>query len=172
MERDQRGRRYVKVRIGTVVLAAALVIASGFVHVVCGGGVGLDVCAKDGWTLTDTFVDVDDYAGQPMIALLPKAKVVRALLRCEVIRSPALERQQFTRRLTVELPGASRHAKIETDGDVIVIVAPSEDCPHIRTIVKALASEAPEGQRVRCDTRLAVPWELEERGGAMVDRTR
>src|SRR5690606_32133045 len=66
--------------------------AGGFFHVVYGGHVGFTVCSKDGWALEDTFVDVSDYAGKPLIALVPKAKVVRALIACEILERPRFGR--------------------------------------------------------------------------------
>jgi hypothetical protein len=69
-------------------LLAILVVVGGFFHVVHGGNVGCTVIAKDGWALEDTFVDVDDYTDKPLIALLPKAKVVRALVRAGILRLP------------------------------------------------------------------------------------
>lgn len=82
------GPRYLKVRLGTVVALVALVIVAGFTHIVHGGGVGLTVCAKDGWALSDTFVDLDDFIDKPLISQLDKAKVLRAMFACQVLRSP------------------------------------------------------------------------------------
>lgn len=81
--------RTVTFRVGTLLLIGALVIVAGFTHVVHGGSSGLTVCGKDGWSLSDTFVDVDDYVGKSLIELAPKAKVVRALFACSVLQRPA-----------------------------------------------------------------------------------
>ena len=61
---------------------------AGFFHLVTGGESGCKVIRKDGWALEDTFVDMDDYVGKPMISLLPKAKVVRALRSAGLISFP------------------------------------------------------------------------------------
>lgn len=63
-------------------------IVAGFFHVVTGGGGGCHVVAKDGWALEDTFVDLGDYIDKPVISLLPKAKVVRALRGAGLISLP------------------------------------------------------------------------------------
>lgn len=72
--------------LGNAVMLVAII--AGFVHIVTGGGRGCNVIRKDGWALEDTFVDLDDYVGKPVISLLPKAKVVRALHRAELIELP------------------------------------------------------------------------------------
>jgi len=73
---------YVKLASALVLLAAPM----GFIHCVCSGGVPATVCWKESWGLRDTFVDVDDYTGKPLISLLPKAEVVRALHSCGAIK--------------------------------------------------------------------------------------
>lgn len=78
----------MKVPVTLLVLSAILVIVAGFVHVVHGGDVGLTVCAKDGWSLSDTFVDLDDYIGKPIISQLDKAKVLRAMFACGTLKRP------------------------------------------------------------------------------------
>jgi hypothetical protein len=72
------------------VLAVVLAVPAGFVHCVYGGG-GPTVCAKESWGLSDTFVDADEYIGRPIISLLPKANVVRALVQCGVLSFPDRE---------------------------------------------------------------------------------
>src|SRR5258705_7212668 len=44
----------------SMVLVVALVVLLGAVHIVHGGNSGLHLCWKDGWTLGDTFVDLED----------------------------------------------------------------------------------------------------------------
>lgn len=66
---------------------ALVVTVAGFIHVVYGDT--FSVCAKDGWTLQDTFVDIDDYTGKPLLAMLDKAKVLRAMFRCGTLKRPA-----------------------------------------------------------------------------------
>lgn len=85
---DKR-RGYVSLRIGTLVSIAVLIVVAGFTHVVHGGSVGLTVCEKDGWSLSDTFVDLDDFIGKPLISQLDKAKVLRAMFACGVLKRPA-----------------------------------------------------------------------------------
>jgi len=76
------------VPLSSVLVVLGLVVVIGFVHIVHGGGVGLDVCAKDGWSIGDTFVDVDDYIGKPLISMLDRPKIVRAMIACELLRLP------------------------------------------------------------------------------------
>jgi hypothetical protein len=71
-----------------LVLAAVVAVPVGFVHVVYGAHIPGTVCAKDGWSLTDTIVDADDYIGQPLITQLDRAKVLRALFACGVLKRP------------------------------------------------------------------------------------
>lgn len=80
----------MKVPITLVVLLAILIVVAGFVHIVHGGGVGLAVCEKDGWSLSDTFVDVDDYIGKPLISQIEHAKVLRAMFACGTLERPKL----------------------------------------------------------------------------------
>ena len=80
--------RYVKVKLSVLVLAAILVAVVGAVHIVHGGGVGLTVCAKDGWALSDTFVDLDDFIGKPLLSQIDRAKVLRAMFACGTLRRP------------------------------------------------------------------------------------
>lgn len=86
-------RRGITLSIGTIVLLAILVAVVGECHVVHGGNVGVKFCAKDGWSLDDTFVDLDDYIGKPLISQVEHAKVLRAMFRCG-----ALERPKFLDR--------------------------------------------------------------------------
>lgn len=81
-------RGYLSVKVSTAVLAAVLIVIVGFVHVVHGGGVGLTVCEKDGWSLSDTFVDLDDFIGKPLLANLDRAKVLRAMFACGTLERP------------------------------------------------------------------------------------
>lgn len=79
---EQRKQREAKhqqrVLIATAIFVAVLVVAAGFVHVIYGGRRGLTFCAKESWTLGDTFIDADD-AGR---TALQDARVMRALVRC------------------------------------------------------------------------------------------
>ncbi|MGE0547596.1 MAG: hypothetical protein AB7O24_04360 [Kofleriaceae bacterium] len=77
----------------TFVLLAVLVFLVGRVHFVYGGDVGFKACGKDGWSLSDTFVDLDDYIGKSLLANIDKAKVLRALFACKVITHPAVNRR-------------------------------------------------------------------------------
>ncbi|HEX4455695.1 MAG TPA: hypothetical protein VH143_32765 [Kofleriaceae bacterium] len=86
-------RRGITFSVGTIVVLAIFVAVLGECHVVHGGDVGIKFCAKDGWSLDDTFVDLDDYIGRPLISQMEHAKVLRAMFRCE-----ALERPKFLDR--------------------------------------------------------------------------
>lgn len=82
---QERPRRNLKFKIAMVMSIAILVVVAGFMHIVHGGGVGLKICPKEDWSLTDTFVDLDDIVGRPRFMLLDKAKVTRALAGCGII---------------------------------------------------------------------------------------
>ena len=84
-------------RVGVVgiigaALVAAVVLNAGFVHVVRGRKVhrwpGIQICAKLEWTLRNTFMNTDDYLGQPELVAQLDAKAVLALIRCGVVRIP------------------------------------------------------------------------------------
>jgi hypothetical protein len=60
----------------------------GFVHVVHGGSAGFTVIAKDGWGTDDTFVDMDEIEGKPLISQMHRAKTIRALISAGVIAEP------------------------------------------------------------------------------------
>lgn len=72
--------------IGWATAILILMVVAGFIHVVYGSTI--TVCAKDGWALQDTFVDLDDYAGKPILAMLDKAKVLRAMFACGTLKRP------------------------------------------------------------------------------------
>jgi hypothetical protein len=90
-------RRHLKVPIVLLVLLAILVALLGEAHIVHGGGVGLTVCQKDGWSLSDTVVDLDDYIGKPLLANIEKAKVIRAMFQCGTLEPPQWVRDQQNR---------------------------------------------------------------------------
>lgn len=75
---------------------AFVVTVAGFIHIVYGDTIG--VCAKDGWALQDTFVDLDDYTGKPLLTMIDKAKVLRAMFRCgKLTRSASLDEERSPR---------------------------------------------------------------------------
>jgi hypothetical protein len=63
-KRAAERRNKVRTVVGLVVVAA-VVVAIGFMHVVHGTNLSIHVCAKYGWSLSDTIVDVDDYPAGP-----------------------------------------------------------------------------------------------------------
>jgi hypothetical protein len=84
-------------RVGVVgiigaALVAAVVFNAGFVHIVRGRKVhrwsGIQICTKLEWTLRNTFMNTDDYVGQPELVAQLDAKAVLALIRCGVVRIP------------------------------------------------------------------------------------
>jgi hypothetical protein len=94
MERvDATQPRYIKVRVSVLVVIAAVlavvITAAGFVHVVRGAKVhrwlGVQVCAKEGWALGNTFMNTDDYLGQPRLVAALDDHVVAALIHCGVL---------------------------------------------------------------------------------------
>ncbi|MEO8846927.1 MAG: hypothetical protein ABI591_04615 [Kofleriaceae bacterium] len=78
--RKAKGSRGGKVRYWlSLIFVAGIVIAAGFFHVVYGGGISVHICAKHGWSLADTLVDLDDY--RPSTAR-DHTKVGAALVAC------------------------------------------------------------------------------------------
>lgn len=73
-----------KVPVLTVGLLAVLVGVIGLCHFVYGSS-GWHLCAKDGWSLSDTFIDIDDYVGHSRFELMDKARVMRALAKCSLV---------------------------------------------------------------------------------------
>ncbi|TMQ18029.1 MAG: hypothetical protein E6J91_08905 [Deltaproteobacteria bacterium] len=79
-------------------MVAALIavgLAAGSVHVVRGGKVwrargwpGITVCRKRLWTLRNTFINTDDYVGQPKLVAALDAQVVLALGDCGLLYYP------------------------------------------------------------------------------------
>lgn len=69
------------------IAAVLLTVPMGFMHCVYGPA-GPTICAKESWGLGNTFVDSGDYIGKPVISLLDRAEVVRALVACEVVTLP------------------------------------------------------------------------------------
>jgi hypothetical protein len=135
-----------------VVLAAvvaAVVIAVGFVHVVHGGSAGLTVCAKDGWGLSRTFVDVGDDVGQPMF--MSDAAVTRALLRCKVIRNPGLERQRYRELIREALTAMDSRARVDEKNDVWTIDGTVSVCKALEPLLRSRAADAPPEVTVVCD---------------------
>jgi hypothetical protein len=70
------------------VLISCIVVLLGFVHLVHGGEGGWHVCSKESWGISDTFVDLDDYIGKPLISKIDKAMVLRDMFRCELLTPP------------------------------------------------------------------------------------
>lgn len=79
-----------------------MIIVAGFVHIVYGDTI--NVCAKDGWALQDTFVDLDDYTGKPLLTMIDKAKVLRAMFACGTLKRPEFLSEQQPNRGTESLP--------------------------------------------------------------------
>lgn len=130
----------------------------GFVHVVY-GPTGFDICAKDGWALEDTFVDTADYVGQPLIALVPKAKVVRALISCEVLtrpRRPTMTPEELKSRVSMRLNAANLHGvDVTLVGTEVVLRAGELDCTRARSNVESLDRD---GMSISCVSN-ARGWE-------------
>ena len=64
----------------------------GFCHCVYSGPGSPTICMKESWGISDTFVNTDDYVGKPLITLVGKANVVRALIQCEILERPNFDR--------------------------------------------------------------------------------
>lgn len=85
-----------------------LVVAAGFVHLVHGGGVGLKLCAKNGWALGDTFVDLDDH-GERLVSKIDDAKLLEAMYECGALRRPVHDDAEPGREVS------SQHALFATE---------------------------------------------------------
>jgi hypothetical protein len=86
--RSSKPQRAAPRRTLLVVAAVILVlVVTGFVHVVHGGDAGLKLCAKKGWALGDTFVDLDDY-GDRTVSNSDGSKVLVAMFACGALRRP------------------------------------------------------------------------------------
>jgi endogenous inhibitor of DNA gyrase (YacG/DUF329 family) len=73
-----------RLAVPLLVLAPPLVL--GFFHVVQTGA-GVRLCPKETWSVQDTFISRSEFVGKPMIALLDRARVVRALVACQLIEA-------------------------------------------------------------------------------------
>lgn len=91
------GVRVPRWLIATVGIGVVALVVSGFLHVVYGGRVGFQVCAKDGWYLGDTLVDIEDFTGKPLLANLDRARVLRAMFQCEILKRPNFKRPNSDR---------------------------------------------------------------------------
>lgn len=72
--------------VGVTVLGL-IVWYSGSVHCVKTPS-GYKVVDKEDWGFYDQFVNVDEFTDKPLIALLPRARTVRALIRAGILRRP------------------------------------------------------------------------------------
>ena len=123
-------------------LIAILVGVMGFTHVVHGGGVGLKICAKDGWALGDTFVDLDDYIGKPLLANIDKAKVLRAMFACEALARPDPEAGRAEREERAAERRAQREREQEEREQARLVENRAETAARIRNLSSVKVSEA------------------------------
>jgi hypothetical protein len=79
-------------RAAVAIALAAVCFVAGLVHVVRGHKVriwpGVTVCIKKHWTLRNTFINTDDYVGQPKLVAELDANVVLALGDCGLLYTP------------------------------------------------------------------------------------
>lgn len=73
-------------RVAALLLVLAPPMVLGFFHVVQTGD-GVHICPKETWGIQDTFVSRSEFVGKPMLALLDRARVVRALVACRLIET-------------------------------------------------------------------------------------
>ena len=141
-----------RTRLILLVLAAALVIAVGRVHIVVHGGrLGLTVCPKEAWSLTDTFVNVDDYIKEQPLRLRPekqKQKIAIALVRCDVARSQEGERDLYWQALDLTIVERGLRAHLQWIGSTYVISGSEEVCSRMKPLATSLA---PPGQGTTCE---------------------
>jgi hypothetical protein len=155
-----------------IALAAlgALVFGVGFVHVVHGDGVALTLCAKRGWSLPDTFVDVGDYVDQPVVLLASKSNVVAALARCNLIRVPEMERERY--RICFDKALTTTHVRpvgreMTDGGNTIAIIADSAECDRLLPELQKFTGNVAFHQGVSCSTLGRTVFFLREKDGAM-----
>lgn len=74
----------------TAAFVMAVIIGAGFIHIVFGETIS--VCAKSGWAIGDTFVDLDSYTDKPLATMIDKANVLSALFRCGVLETRTLDK--------------------------------------------------------------------------------
>jgi hypothetical protein len=91
-----------------------VIVAAGFLHVVRGTQIhrwpGVQICKKlGGWTLRNTFMDLDEYVGNRERVAALEDEVVVALLRCGATRSPPVPLDDIddVQVVIAERPGSS-----------------------------------------------------------------
>ena len=79
------GNRRLVLRLGIAAGAILLPWLYGAIHVVYGKGLGLATCWKQGWSFSDTFVDIERVSDAELL-LTPK--VIAALEKCKIVPDP------------------------------------------------------------------------------------
>lgn len=141
-----------RTRLILLALAAVLVIVFGRVHVVVHGGrLGLALCPKDSWALSDTFVNVDDYIKEQPLRLRPekqKQKIAIALLRCNAARSQEDERDLYWQVLDLTIVELHLRAHLQWVVTTYEIIGSEDACSRLKPLAISLA---PPGQRTTCE---------------------
>jgi hypothetical protein len=141
-----------RTRLILLALAAMTVIAFGRVHIaVHGGRLGVALCAKDGWSMRDTFVNVDDYIKEQPLRLRPekqKQKVAIALLRCNAAPSRQDERDLYWQVLHLTIVELHLRAQLQWVVTTYAIVGSEDACSRLKPLAISLA---PPGQPTTCD---------------------
>src|SRR5215510_12624037 len=89
----------LRTELAVAAVIVGLVLVAGFVHLVHGGGAGLKLCAKNGWTLGDIFIDRDDY-GERLVSKGGNAQVLEAMYECGALRRPVHEDAEASREVS------------------------------------------------------------------------
>jgi|GEM_PF-5684928 len=147
--------------VAAVVVAG--VAATGFVHITHGAGIRL--CAKQGWSLSDTIIDVGDYVDKPALLMVGKERVVADLARCGILRVPAIERQQLELFIGKQVARRKMRTELRNGGSTIAVIGDSTDCDNMKPSFAAYSDGVPDGTMVLCDTNMRIVWMLHEVNG-------
>lgn len=82
--------------IRTIAVIGAVLFISGYVHIVTGSDVTIYPCWKTGWSISNTFVNADDYKGNSIagIVLRKDLSVAKALFQCGLLDTERILKQQ------------------------------------------------------------------------------
>jgi hypothetical protein len=126
----------------TVLVAAVVLglVVAGFFHVAHGGDVGLKLCAKNGWALGDTFVDLDDY-GDRLLSNRDHPKVLEAMFECGALRRPVHEDAAQSREVSRQ-QGSSPREQSRVARPELPPAQPAEPAPAAPSSMGSVMFEA------------------------------
>jgi hypothetical protein len=146
-------------RLILVVLALALVVAIGRVHVVVHGGrLGVTLCHKENWGLGNTWVDVDDYIKEQPLRKRPekqRAEVAIALVSCEAATRDIDQRDLYWQALDLTIHELGLQAHLQWVVRSYDIIASENDCKRLKPLAVRLA---PPDQLTTCGDLTRTFW--------------